>query len=218
MHGALRGGPDHCPPDLFSGDIAATVRGLKAHASTIAHSRYYALAATYPRTRTLLGDPQFDALAERHLTEREALRRRINWIGAGFADRLTGPPRDLAKVEWAWLDAYGASDADAIELASLASLDPAAVVAISVARHPAARLVPLRHPVCLDGIDIAPPFALVSRPDQEVHVNAASDPVGQLFTILDQPTALGALLEADAAAATFLITSGTLVRAPETPS
>lgn len=209
LRATLDHGPGHCPPDLFAGDARRVLAGLKAHANTIAHARHVALEDTYPRTRELIGPELFHALAERHLHEAETLRRSLATIGAGFHALLDGEARDLARLEWAWLQAHGAPDAQAFDLAALAGRSPEAIAAAIVTTHPAAHLLPIAPQTAWDDVEFDG-FALVVRPEADVAVHAVDGATARLFASLTTPTLFAAMLEGDADAAIRLVTLGAL--------
>jgi len=217
MRTALARGPDYCPPDLFVGSIASTVRGLKAHANTISHARHVALEETYPRTRALIGARNFHQLASEHLADAAVLRSPLAQIGNGFATRLVGAARNLAQVEWVWLEAHGAYDAAPFDLAAIARLDPQAVAAARIALHPSTRLVTIGEPARLkwDGTTIRATHILVTRPHAEVIVTGADRSVATLIKLLNRPRTLGELLERNAAATITLVTAGALTPSAE---
>lgn len=213
MRSALARGPDHCPPDLFTGSVEAVVRGLKAHANHISHARHMALEETYPRTRELLGGEAFHQAAETHLADEAVLRQPQARVGISFSDRLTGAARDLAAVEWAWLEAHGAADAIAFDLEAIAGFEPRRIAATSVNLHPAARRIETVCPAQFiwEGSAIPATGILVTRPRLEVLVTAIDPSAALLLDQLDRPQLLGDLLERDFAATTTLVTTGALM-------
>lgn len=214
MRAALAHGPGHCPPDLFAGPVDRILLGLKAHANTIAHARHVALEETFPRTRALLGAERFHALADTYLERGPTVAAPLADIGIGFPALLAGPARDLARLEWAWLLAHGAADAPAFDLAAVAQRRADAVASALVARHPAACTLRLRHPgLAFDGVTLDSARVLVTRPALVVAVTAVSRAASRLLASLDQPVALGDLLETDAPGATELVTHGALALA-----
>ncbi len=217
MRAALAFGPGRCPPHLFAGPVDAVVRGLKAHANAITHARHLALEDTYPRTRAMMGDEAFHAIAEQHLADPARLRLPHTLIGMSFADRLTGSARNIAVVEWAWLKAHGAADVDPFDLAAIAGLDASYVARAIVVRHAAARLVSRITPAPLvwDGVIIEAPFILLTRPHADVVVTGVDHTVAQSLELLSEPRPLAELLEFDSAAATTLVTAGALTLYPE---
>ena len=212
MRSALALGPDHCPPDLFAGPVDAIVRGLKAHANHISHARHVALEETYPRSRASIGNEAFHRAAEIHLVDQVVLRRPPACIGIGFADHLSGAARDLAAVEWAWLEAHGAIDAPAFDLAAIAGLSAECAAASIVSLHPAARRAELGYASVFAWEGSAMPAAaiLVTRPRFNVIVTGIDRSTLLLLDQLDRPQTLGELLERDAAATTMLVTAGAL--------
>ena len=184
-------GPAHLPPDLFSGNDAAVLRGLRVHANSISHARLVALEETFPRTRAYLGEEEFNRLSRRFVEEGGAQRRSLNDIGAGFAD---------------WL-------------ADLTGLDEAGLLGLAVRRHPAVRIVALASDAArlVDPAFAADTrVLLVTRPDADVRLFAiepaaaaalgmadAIAPIGNLIAHLaeqhpDGGTAIAALIEAGA--------------------
>ena len=122
-------GPALLPGDIFAGDEAAVLRGLRVHANTISHARLVALEETFPRTRDYLGESQFNRLSRDFIESGGAGRRALADIGAGFAAFLSDPiAADLARAEWAWLDSYRAAEAPALRLADLAGLREAVLL------------------------------------------------------------------------------------------
>lgn len=213
MRRALALGPGHCPHGLFTGSIPAIVSGLKAHDSTIAGARHSALQYTFPRTRELIGSDPFDALVREYVERADVRRLPLNDLGRSFPEMLAGDTQFLARIEWAWLEAHGASDGRGLALADLAGMRAEAIAAMRVGLHPAARVavaVGAAGPVEFDGATVHAPAALVTRPDGEVQVREASRNVVGLFLMLGEPLELGTLLEQDADAAAFLIQAGAL--------
>lgn len=213
MRSALAFGPDHCEPDLFAGPIDAIVRGLKAHANHISHARHVALEETYPRTRALMGDEAFHEMTEVHLLGEAELRQPMARIGLDLHKKLTGAARDLAAVEWAWLEAHGAVDAPAFDLAAITGLTVKRAAEAVVSLHPAANWVILAHPAefAWEGSAMPASAALVTRPRLDVFVSGIDQSTLLLLEQLDRPHLLGELLERDAAATTGLVTAGALM-------
>lgn len=210
MRIALSHGPDHCPPHLFAGDTRAILAGLKAHANTIAHARHVAIEATFPRTRALIGIERFHSLAERWLDTGRAITQPQARIGEGFPMILEDVARNLAQIEWAWLEAHGAADAPAFDLESVAALTASNLASMVVTPHPAARFVALDHPVDWEGAMLAE-GALLVRPAHDVTVVTADRAVGSLLDRLRTPTTMASLLEDDPQALLKLIERGALM-------
>ena len=100
----------------------------------------------------------------------------------------------LAQFEWAWLGAYRAADARALNLADLARLDQAVLLDMQVVLHPAARLVPSELRLSR-GIDLPHgDWLLVTRPDAEVLVAGGGAALAALFAAAHRPLPMAALL------------------------
>lgn len=170
----INDGPDRLDPALFAGPPDRILLGLKAHANTISHARIVALEETFPFTRQHLGDTAFNAIA-RNFVERAAARANdANRIGLGFPDCLSDPAtRELAQIEWAWLESYHAAEAVPLTLGDLAALDESALLALPVAPHPSARTVNISAPIASTLQELCgqrPTTILCVRPDAEVRL------------------------------------------------
>lgn len=193
-------GPDHLPAGLFAGSDGEVLRALRVHANTISHARLVALEETFPQTRAHLGDAEFNRLSRAYLDAGGARHRSLADIGKGFADTLSDPvAADLARIEAAWLEAYHATDAPALDLADLAGLDEAGLLALRVRRHPAARGLTLASPAAPL---IDPAFAsdvralLAARPAAEVRLLAIDVSVIAVLAMAGEISSLGNLIAA----------------------
>jgi hypothetical protein len=105
------------------------------------------LREDFPRTRALLGDAPFVALAERYLARHPSTHPSVRHVGARFADFVTaeaaGPPwlADLSRLEWARVEVFDAPDADPLTLADLQAIPPADWPALRLRLIPACRVV-----------------------------------------------------------------------------
>lgn len=170
----INDGPDRLDPTLFAGPPDRILLGLKAHANTISHARIVALEETFPLTRQHLGDTTFNALARDYVETDTARASDTNRIGLGFPDCLNDPAtRELAQIEWAWLESYHAAEATPLTLRDLNALDEAALLALPVAPHPSVRVVAISTPIASALQELAgqqPAAILCNRPDVEVRL------------------------------------------------
>lgn len=175
----INDGPARLDPMLFAGAPDRVLLGLKAHANAISHSRLAALEDTFPLTRQYLGDAAFNASARDFAESKLARASDACRIGQYFADFLSDRAAiELSKIEWAWLESYHAAEALSLTLADLGRLDEAPLLALPVARHPSARIVPIsvRIAAALDGLAGEKPAAMLSiRPDAEVRLVPLDD-------------------------------------------
>jgi hypothetical protein len=182
-----------------------------------------ALQAAFPVTCRLTGEDFFRALARdflrRHLPQGAALHD----YGAQLPDFIRGflPAADLpwlgdvAALEHAWWQAYGAADAAALTVATLARIDIEQLLALRATLHPAVRLLESMHPVhsiWLAHQRLGEPASpehwraecvLITRPDAEVRTQALRPAEHRFITALaagaDFETAAQAALETDPA-------------------
>jgi hypothetical protein len=170
----INDGPDRLDLTLFAGSPDRVLLGLKAHANTISHARIVALEETFPLTRQYLGDAVFNALARNFVESAAARASDANRIGLGFPDCLSDPAtRELVQIEWAWLESYHAAEAVPLSLGDLAALDETALLALTVAPHPSARIVAVSVPIASALQELAGqhPAAILSvRPDADVRL------------------------------------------------
>jgi hypothetical protein len=170
----INDGPERLDPTLFAGPPDRVLLGLKAHANTISHARIVALEKTYPLTRQHLGEAAFNVLARDFSETVIARASDANRIGLRFPDFLNEPTvKELAQIEWAWLESYHAAEAVALTIADLGGLDEAALLALPVAPHPSTRLLPITVPLsaALKELAGSHPAAILSlRPEAEVRL------------------------------------------------
>lgn len=209
--GAIRHGPANLPPDLLEGQRAAQYRALKAYANTINHARHVALEETFPRTRYHMGDETFHAAAIRYL-EGDATHRPLRHIGQNFPNLLGTPQaRDIARVEWGWLEAHGAADAPALLLERLKGVTPEGLLAAKVRAHPAARMIALEEPrKSWPDVEGQGTHILITRPEASVIMARATRHEAALLTLATRPVDFGLLLERHADAGTTLVKTGAL--------
>jgi hypothetical protein len=111
------------------------------------------LREDFPCTHVLLGDSAFVALAERYLLRHPSTHPSVRYVGARFADFVTGqaagPPwlADLARLEWARVEVFDAPDAEPLRLADLQAIPPADWPALRLRLVPACRVVESRWPI-----------------------------------------------------------------------
>lgn len=191
-------GPGHLPAGLFAGSDAAVFRGLRVHANTISHARLVALEESFPRTRTFLGEREFNRLSRAFIEAGGAQRRSLADIGADFPAWLTDPlAADLARVEWAWLDSYHAAEKPALTLADLDGMEEIGLLDLALRCHPATRIVtlssdaaPLVDPAFAPGVE----GLLITRPYAEVRLFAVENADAAAIAIAQEVCPIGNLI------------------------
>jgi hypothetical protein len=203
MMRALDFGPSELPDRLFACSRARALTGMKVHANTISHARLVALEDTFPRTRALLGHESFNEHSRQFTGLPGVTARPLTFIGETFPSFLGAVGEacvavDLAAFEWLWLEAYHAAEARSLRLGDLAGTDENALLTVTIALHPAARIVRLDQAVHrligeevpeLDGADAI----LIARPEAEVLVSAATSAMAMLISALTIPSSIGNL-------------------------
>jgi len=112
-----------------------------------------ALAEDFPALRAVVGPRAFDALSVAYLTVhpsrsftlRNLGSRLVEWLAANpqFAGRRHLLALDVARMEWAFVEAFDCGERDPLTLEQIATLDGDSQLAL----QPHLRLVELEHPV-----------------------------------------------------------------------
>ena len=186
--GAL-GDPTRAPPAQTMGrEGTPDARRFSIYRNNIAVSLIGAIEARYPVTQRIVGEEFFRAMARSFVARNKPDSPVILHYGAAFPDFVARfePARelvylgDVARIENARVEAYHSSEDEPLELAALAAMEPAALVNLKLAFHPATRLLRSDHPAASIWAghqavgEFAPPRhwrdeqTLVTRPGGEV--------------------------------------------------
>lgn len=114
-----------------------------------------ALGDSFPAVRALVGDTFFRASARAYLDQSPPRSPLLFRYGATFGDFLDGfPPAarlpylgDVARLEFARLQAYHAADATPLAIAALGEIPPDEVAAVTFEAHPSVCLIRSAFPV-----------------------------------------------------------------------
>lgn len=139
---------------LFGSDRISWQQRFAVHQGTFNSFLVDVLAAAYPVVCRLVGERFFRAAAGLYVKQDPPAEAQLWAYGGGFPSFIDGfaPARslpylgDVARVEWAWLQAYFAADADPLDPGELAELPPDAVGGLRFDSHPSVRLLHLDHP------------------------------------------------------------------------
>ncbi len=187
---ALLGAEAPIPEAIAARYANPPLRRFNVYRNTIVVSLVEAMADAYPAVFRLVGDAFFRATARLFVIEHPPASPVLLGYGAGFADFLQNfPPAaglpylaDVARLEWAWLAAYHAADAEPLDIAALGGRDDAALDGATFDLHPSLGLVASAHPIVtifaanrrdepVGAIDLSvAEDALVVRPEAEVVV------------------------------------------------
>lgn len=166
-------------PFIASGRFPAE-RHLQIYRNNVFESLTAALRAVFPAIEKLVGDGFFRYATHEYTVQHPPTSGNLHDFGHSFAAFLEAfPPAqqheylaDVARLEWAWHEAFHAADAPALDPASLAAVPPAQYPSLRFQLHPSARLMASRFPVATIweaniGNDAAPPaINLDSGPDR----------------------------------------------------
>lgn len=143
------------PEDVTGPDGLPAPKRFSVYRNNVIVSLTEALMATYPALVRLLGEEYFRALARLYVSAEPPSSPVLLTYGEGLASFIAGfPPLegypylpDVARLEWAWLEAYHAADHAPLDPAALALLPPERLGSLRFTLHPACRLIVSPHPV-----------------------------------------------------------------------
>lgn len=161
------------PVGIVGPDGKPAPKRFNVYRNNVIISLTEALAQTFPAIERLVGKDYFKALAKVFVTEHPPCSPVLIWYGDAFAEfieafpPLAGYPylADVARLEWAWLQAYHAADAEPLNQQVLGAVPPERVGEIRFSLHPAARMISSRWPAL--SLALANRFAV----DDPPHVN-----------------------------------------------
>ncbi|CAM5789178.1 DNA-binding domain-containing protein [Ottowia pentelensis] len=142
------------PADVVAHGGKGVVRRYNVYRNNVTVSLIQALADIYPAVQRITGAEFFRAMARFHVRATPPTSPLLFEYGRDFPAFIAAYEyaqalpwlADVACIERAWLDAYHAADRPALDAGALAAIDPARLMALRFAPHPAARIVRSRHP------------------------------------------------------------------------
>lgn len=143
------------PPEGLTGpDGEPSADRFAVYRNNVAVGLIDALADAFPAVRRIVGDEFFRAMARIHALAEPPASPILLDYGAKFAEFIAGfPPAtglpylaDVARIERAWREAYYAAEAEPIDPAALAGLDPNDLPGLGLTVHPSLRLVRSQFP------------------------------------------------------------------------
>lgn len=142
------------PDGIVGPDGARDARRFNVYRNNVIVSLSEALAATYPAVHRLLGEEYFRALAPEFIRAHPPTSPVLMFYGETFAEflegfePLAGYPYlgDVARIEWAWLQAYHAADAEPMTADALGQIAPEDLAKARFDKHPAAHVLRSDHP------------------------------------------------------------------------
>ena len=195
---------------------------LQVYRNNVVESLTGALRAVYPVVEKLVGDGFFRYAAHEYLRAHRPRSGNLHDFGDAFAGFLAGfaPAAelpylpDVARLEWAWHQAFHAADAPAFDFARLGAVPAERHETLRFVLHPSARLLASDFPVVRifeisqegyggdTSVDLAEGGVrvLVIRRELTVTVEALAAGEAELLTALAGQQQLGAAVEAALAA------------------
>jgi hypothetical protein len=128
---------------------------LQVYRNNVVESLTGALRAVYPVVEKLVGDGFFRYAAYEYLRAHRPCSGNLHDFGDAFTGFLAGfaPAAelpylpDVARLEWAWHQAFHAADAPAFDLARLGAVPVEQHVTLRFVLHPSARLLTSKFPI-----------------------------------------------------------------------
>ncbi len=181
------------PPGLIGPDGRPGARRFNVYRNNVVAGLTAAVNEAFPAVVRIVGDEFFSAMARIYVAERPPRSPIMLHYGKGLPDFIGsfGPLqalpylRDVARIEWAWVEAYHASEARPLKAEAFAAISPDHLPHLRVMFHPSLRLVRSQFPApaiwrmnVADGVlaavdlDAGGDDVLVVRPDAEVEVRS----------------------------------------------
>lgn len=143
------------PAGMASHLRARPVKRFSVYRNNVYAGLISVLGGRFPVVERLLGAEFFSATARAYVDARPPDSPVLMRYGVSFADFLDGfePVADVpyigdvARLEWAWHEAYHAADATPLAPDALASVAPEEAESLRFDMHPSMRLVRSRYPV-----------------------------------------------------------------------
>jgi len=205
---------------------------LQVYRNNVVESLTGALRAVYPVVEKLVGDGFFRYAAHEYLRAHRPRSGNLHDFGDAFASFLAGfaPAAelpylpDIARLEWAWHQAFHAADAPAFDLARLGAVPAEQHATLRFVLHPSARLLASDFPVVRifeinqegyagdTSVDLGEGGVrvLVIRRELTVSVEPLGAGESELLTTLAGQQPLGVAVQAALAAQAEFDLSGTL--------
>ncbi len=143
------------PAGIVGPDGQPAPKRFNVYRNNVIVSLCEALAQSFPAIERLVGEDYFKALARAFVPDNPPHSPVLLWYGEAFPDFIENfPPLaeygylvDVARLEWAWLRAYHAADAEPFDPSALGAIEPDQVGEVMLERHPAAYCIRSKWPV-----------------------------------------------------------------------
>ena len=203
---ALRNPDEPTPEAIARTGGRAAKRRFDVYRNNVAVGMIEALRSTFPAVDRLVGAEFFSAAARIYMEKNPPRSPLLFHYGGTFGDFLDGfPPAssvpylgDVARLEWARLEAYHAADRQPVSIERLGQLPPDLVGGATFELHPSLALISSRWPVvslwaastdrgASDQVDMkTPERAVVVRPFLDVDTRQLPDGSFHFMTALKE--------------------------------
>lgn len=137
------------PPEVVGFDGKASYKRFSVYRNNVAHSLIEAMAANFPTVAHLLGEAAFPSIASEYIRAHPPKTPVLIHLGSDFAQFIEGFAAaqnmpylaDVARVEFAWLQSYHATDFPVLDAPTLGEIAPALLPSIMLTLHSGAWLL-----------------------------------------------------------------------------
>lgn len=142
------------PPDLVGPEEAEISERFAIYRNNVAVGLIEALRSSFPVVNRLVGDEFFGAMARDHALRSPPDSPVLLAYGGDFPEFIAGfePAQelpylaDVARLEWHWLEAYHAAEAEPLTADELRHVPKSRLPGLSLTLHPAARFLGFASP------------------------------------------------------------------------
>jgi len=147
--------PDARPPIAILDDAPGRETRFAVYRNNALANLAAALLDVHPVVARLVGQEFFDHVANQYAVAYPSVSGDIHDYGGHFAEYLEAHPAaaglpwlaDVARLEWAWHEAFHAAAAQPFGWSALAAVEPARQGELWFVPHPSLRLVHSRYPI-----------------------------------------------------------------------
>ncbi|WDS35811.1 DNA-binding domain-containing protein [Pseudoxanthomonas sp.] len=185
------------PPGLVGPDGRTSARRFGVYRNNVVAGLVHALRDGFPAVARIVGEAFFAAMTQQYALQHPPRTPVMLAYGAELADFVAGfaPAAsvpylaDVARLEWAWIEAYHAAESTPLQPEDLQRLEPRNAAQLHLRLHPSARVLRSPYPAVTiwqmntDALALAPVAfdaggedVLVVRP--HAHVQAHPLPAG----------------------------------------
>jgi len=146
--------PVGVPGDIAGPDGGPAPRRFAVYRNNLIVGLVEVVAGVFPVVKRIVGDDFFQAMARDYVRAEPPRSPVLAEYGAGFpafvadfkpATSLPYLP-DVARIEWAWREAYHAAEADFLGPADFAGITESDLAALTLSLHPSVRVVRSAYP------------------------------------------------------------------------